>query len=132
MQSRMWSIKKLSIYFSGVHPAITLRYMGADRKLVAAEVLQIEIHGDWSTSEMSLALFMVMKQYLRRFDEVTSLYDITLPKKSFQSYVKSNFLALSWAHAKYAKEPLVLSAQHSKIVALFWILNIPHHRCCET
>ena len=129
MQSRMWLIKKLSMFFSGVHPAITLRYMGAERKLVA--ILQIEIHGDWSASELSLALLMSMKQYLRRFDQVTSLYMIDTQKK-FDRCEKSDFLALSWAHAKYAKEPLALSAQHSKIVALFWILNISHHRCCET
>ena len=43
------------MFFSGVHPAITLRYMGTKRKLVAVEVLQIEIHGDWSASELSLA-----------------------------------------------------------------------------
>ena len=80
MQSRMWLIKKLSMFFSGVHPAITLRYMGAERKLIAVEVLQIEIHGDWSASELSLAL-KAMMQYLRRFYQVTSVYDIPHPKE---------------------------------------------------
>ena len=53
--------KALNVFFSGVHPAITLRYMGAERKLVAVEVLQIEIHGDWSESELSLALKAMMQ-----------------------------------------------------------------------